>query len=521
MIEEFNIDIVYVIDASNGGAISKNIKNQIAAFAEKLDEVRNKCNYIFDCRMREKLLFFGDFATDGDKAILETEFFDSATQKAELLARLDDKSFGMKKSTGARNGMEALFAAMNSDWFKIDWSEGIYGRHVIVFVSDEYPLFLQERRGAPAYCGDDFPGDYAELLNVWNDAGSPESIVPLSEFRRLILCIPEGYDEYKHSWEEVMSWSYVVTTVIEKCGHGKDADLLNEGLLLEIIRDNWETLYQHTKPAVVAVKADAPQNAPAAKADAPAPAIEKKQPDKKEPSELENSYYALDVALVIDTADSMSACIEKLKSQASKIGYTIVKMFESAGKPVKSLRMRVVEFSDYATKGDDAIVHADFFDMPEEQLKLEQTLGEIECVRRSAEMAGNGLEALYAAMLSDWTPLENGQKGRHIIILLTDAPPFMPGERAEFMGFWAEEFPSTSEDMRNEWENPEVVKTLSKKNKRLVMFAPQGDDGHGHSWDGVAAWENTAHCAVLPNNGLKEIDIIEILQQIEEEMLRW
>lgn len=242
-IKEFNLDIVYVIDATGNGAIIDNVKSGIAEYGEKLAKFC-KDKFVRPVKtVREKLVFFGDFAMEGKNAIIETEFYDSATQKTEFLKQLDRDDVRMSGGDMPENGLEALYTAMKSDFCKIDLKNGINGRHVIVLISDAYPLKLGERKGCFGYDADAYPADIEKLKEVWDLAGYPQSEIPLSEFKRLVMYVPEGRDPNGHTWDDAFFWTDTCICPIQPNMCGADADLFHEGIFSEIAIDNNFRIY--------------------------------------------------------------------------------------------------------------------------------------------------------------------------------------------------------------------------------------------------------------------------------------
>ena len=225
--------------------------------------------------------------------------------------------------------------------------------------------------------------------------------------------------------------------------------------------------------------------------------------------------YKIDIAFVIDATGSMHDLMANVKSHALTMGDEIVKALEDAGKNVEQLRMRVIDFADYATEGDEALRQTDFFVMPAQKGDFDNAINKIDYEYRGGDIPENALEALYAAMISDWVKLTpRVDKGRHIIVLMTDAYPLHLMERKGSMGYPEDELPPDVAELQNVWNADEQDSKLSKNNKRLLLFAPEGDDGYGHSWNDVQAWENTVFTAVDPAKGLEDIPFDAIIAEI-------
>lgn len=188
--------------------------------------------------------------------------------------------------------------------------------------------------------------------------------------------------------------------------------------------------------------------------------------------------------------------------------------FEKEGRTVESLRIKVIDFGDYGVDGSDAIRQTRFFDTETETDQLADAVNNIK-YRGCGGVPNNGLEALYEAMTSDW--IDPKPNGRHIIVLVTDAPPLDLGERAECVGYDKDRYPETVDDLGEIW-NPTDMQggdsglKLNPLKARLVLFAPQGTIA-GHSWDEVAKWERVIFKPVTPAAGV-DISMGELVGEI-------
>lgn len=226
----------------------------------------------------------------------------------------------------------------------------------------------------------------------------------------------------------------------------------------------------------------------------------------------QNGGYKIDVVLVIDATGSMGPIINQVKEKVLTIGDTIRKRAEREyGKPVDALRIRVVDFADFATEGKDAIRASDFFELPREQAAFEAYVRSIRYESRGGDEPENALEALWVAMNSDWVALPGVTRGRHAIILITDAFPLDLGERTGCEGYDADAYPQSLQEMAEAWNgefDSDCKPTrLSRKHKRLLLYAPEGMDSMGHSWDRVAGWAYATHFLAAPGKGLADVDL--------------
>lgn len=237
---------------------------------------------------------------------------------------------------------------------------------------------------------------------------------------------------------------------------------------------------------------------------------------------LQGIGYKVDIAFVIDATGSMGPIMDKMKAKALTLGDEIKTALKNAGKEVSEMRLRVIDFADYSQEADDAVHHTEFFKVPEQQAEFENAIKNIRYENRGGDYPENALEALFIAMSqSDWVKIKPSEKGRHIIVLMTDAYPLNLQERDGCAGYPSDEFPPDVAALEGIWNEDdgvqgESVKTtqLSKKNHRLVLFAPRGADDAGHTWDQVSQWENTTLTEVSMDDGLDSIDLSSIIAEI-------
>lgn len=228
----------------------------------------------------------------------------------------------------------------------------------------------------------------------------------------------------------------------------------------------------------------------------------------------------IDIVFVIDAAVPF---INSLKYGINDFLEKVDKEYKASDKPLKNIRVRVVGFSDYAADGDEALFMSDMFSMPSEFYAL---FGEIDMLtdmkERSKRVAGtpaNGLEALYAAMLSDWkVNPEYGRFGnRQLIILLTDAYPLELMERKGITGYPADELPPDIATLTEIWDDADDADGPTKltNGRRLLLCAPEGSDEQGHTWSKVSSWSYNAVIAVEPSKGLADLDMNKIFERIK------
>ncbi len=231
--------------------------------------------------------------------------------------------------------------------------------------------------------------------------------------------------------------------------------------------------------------------------------------------------YKIDICFVIDATGSMHPIIDQVKEQASQLHEKIVNGLKESNKNVSELRLKVIDFADFGFEQDDAIHQSNFFTIDQidnfkeclASIKIEDARG-----GRGGDEPENGLEALYLAMNSDWTPLPRGEKGRHIIVLFTDASPLALGERDGSIGYCKDDYPADIEELSSVWHEKEPdqggtkLTPISCKNKRLILYVPEGEGER--SWQPVTQWEQTTTSFVNAAEGLQNVSIDAILAEI-------
>lgn len=178
----------------------------------------------------------------------------------------------------------------------------------------------------------------------------------------------------------------------------------------------------------------------------------------------------IDVVFCIDGTGSMAPCIESVKANARRFHLEFVSAMTDLGSEIDSMRVKVIVFRDYHDDGDQAMVESPFFELPTDTADFEKFLSDVSA-NGGGDAPENGLEAIYYAMKSDFT---TGAKDRQVIVLFTDAEALDLKQRAGESGY--------PDDMVDDngliemWacmaQDPGFK--LRERNKRLVMFAPDG-----------------------------------------------
>lgn len=221
--------------------------------------------------------------------------------------------------------------------------------------------------------------------------------------------------------------------------------------------------------------------------------------------------YAVDIVFCIDATGSMVDIIEKTKSKAKELYPELQGALIESGRNVSQIRVKVIMFRDFYFDKKHSFAQTEFLTLPEEINEYESFLNLIKAAGGGDEPE-NGLEALAAAINSDWTM--DGDKRRHIIVMYTDASAH-PLEKAQTMDdkikkYYPENMPGSLIELIEMWNNPSSDSALTNLSQRLILFAPSHE-----IWDEVAALcVNTIYKPSQAGNGLEEIEYKEIINCI-------
>lgn len=232
-----------------------------------------------------------------------------------------------------------------------------------------------------------------------------------------------------------------------------------------------------------------------------------------------DTKYTLEFALVVDSSADMAPFMPRVKEFLRKMTEEVPRLCRSWERDVHQVRVRLIDFADYETEGEEAIRETRFFTLPEEEAEFTAALDAIATDGRGGNGPKNGLEALYTAMTSDWTPIRNSLCGRHVIVLVSNACPLRLHERAACAAYPREAMPKTVEELEDVWREQDEEKTtkFSTRGKRLCLIVPEDWNRNGHTWTSID-WELSAftpwdaECSFLGDDTvriLSEIIVIE------------
>ena len=185
--------------------------------------------------------------------------------------------------------------------------------------------------------------------------------------------------------------------------------------------------------------------------------------------------FDIEIVLCIDSTGSMGPYFERTK----KVINDYEKLLEEYRSKLNSFRIQVISFGDYYD-GPDAVKKSRFFDLFKEKDELIEHIDNIEYIGKGADIPENGLEALYEAVETEWTPKNKESLNRKIIIIISDAPPLELQERADVLGY-PDYYPKDLKELETIYNE----KFADKYYGKLLLIVPTDT-----SWNEVYDFKN-------------------------------
>lgn len=246
---------------------------------------------------------------------------------------------------------------------------------------------------------------------------------------------------------------------------------------------------------------------------------------------------SVDIVFCIDATGSMSQLMEKIKQTAIALPKNLTEAVKKAGKTMRRIRIKVIDFADFKSEGKDAIHESQFYNANSQIVEIINEFDSIKTTTSDGEGRGgdeipeNALEAIWLAMNSDFMPQKPDEDMRQIIMVFTDASPWNLQERANYSAYNRYAFPKNIDEMRRLWgkyygadlrlktqeseeeQERNLHTKLNPECARLLLYAPLGNIAN-HSWDYVSKWERVSTFPVVPYDGCMEIVVERILGDI-------
>lgn len=216
--------------------------------------------------------------------------------------------------------------------------------------------------------------------------------------------------------------------------------------------------------------------------------------------------HSVDLIFVIDVTGSMGPFINNVKEHVLNFHDDLVEKGRKIQKNIEHLRVKVIAYRDYYA-GDSCspMEITDFFNLPEEESKLEEFVRKIQ-PDGGGDEPENGLEALALAIKSDW--VKETTRCRHIISLWTDAsahPFWNPSLGKAKPSNYPENMPESLSDLTSMWGQ-----LMNGSFKRLILFTPDVTP-----WKMIGEdWDNVVHHTGQAGAGLKDTDYNSIIEVI-------
>ncbi len=216
-----------------------------------------------------------------------------------------------------------------------------------------------------------------------------------------------------------------------------------------------------------------------------------------------DSKYYIDIVFCLDKSGDMFPYMDQIKENIKTFPKELEeKIIEEAfwmDDPIGMIRAKVIAFSDFATEGANTIQETEFFEFPSQEEEFFAAIDGIQ-TDGGGDKPENALEALALAVKSDWTT--KGKRRRHIVVMLTNAPPHPLQYRADCEGY-PEGMPKDLAELGDWWGgfSEDFKGTYSYKAGRLVVFAPDTAP-----WNEMEVWNRCWNAG--PLDELSEIRTI-------------
>ena len=197
-----NVDIVLCIDgtSSMSGTLDAVKNSSKSIYTQLKSKCENHGKLIEEMRIR--IVYFGDFAADGNKALITSRFFTMPGEERDYKTTVNNLSL-CHGGDSPENGLEALAIAMNSDWVVVPgryrrlitlWSDA--PAHPINTVGLSNPLYPR-----------DIPKSFSEMKQKWEDLSFDSSGNRIS---RMLLVTPSSapWDNIRNDWDGISFKEY-------------------------------------------------------------------------------------------------------------------------------------------------------------------------------------------------------------------------------------------------------------------------------------------------------------------------
>ena len=218
----------------------------------------------------------------------------------------------------------------------------------------------------------------------------------------------------------------------------------------------------------------------------------------------------VDLVFVIDGTGSMQNALDAVKARALTLYRDIISGLAIKNRKVYKMRVKVIVFRDLYVDAN-AYEESDFFVLSEQDDDESRQFRQfIEGIRATGggDEPEHALEALHHAMKLPYTPVMQGLKGRHVIVLMTDASahPLDDPQRSlpEYRDVYPADMPRSMVELQAEWEE-----LMDDHARRLVVFAP-----NAYPWGTVGAWNEATHTPSEAGKGISDAVFEQVVAAI-------
>ena len=189
-----------------------------------------------------------------------------------------------------------------------------------------------------------------------------------------------------------------------------------------------------------------------------------------------DNILTVDVVMCIDVTGSMSGIINTVKANAISFYDSFKQSCDEEGIQLAALNSQVIAFRD---KNEDSnwLETSPTYSLPGQKDDFNNFVNAL-YADGGGDTAESGLEALEAAFnKTDWGT-DDGYH-RQVIILWTDAPYLINTDSQVFSDV-------TLDGLKAKWN-------IMPSGRRFILFAPNGTDYNGGSWENFDGWTNVIH----------------------------
>lgn len=189
----------------------------------------------------------------------------------------------------------------------------------------------------------------------------------------------------------------------------------------------------------------------------------------------------VDITMVMDATGSMQNLMDNVKANALDLHAKIKAALKDKNRLADRICVKVIAFRDVYVD-QVPFIESDFFVLCEngdgDEVQFRDFVSGIHADGGGDEPE-SALEALHLAINADYSKSLQGQKARHIIVLMTDASAHrLDDRRRSTCTNYPQGVPEDLPSLQAEWESQMDIKA-----RRLVVFAP-----NAYPWTSVSTW---------------------------------